>query len=82
LTWYLVMRREFTYKNWLIKYSLEECCALNGELNTFHASQVRGLFAKFVNWRQCAAVMQTEVVTVMPSFSGGCNVVVAWYSSL
>jgi hypothetical protein len=35
------------------------------------------LFEKFVDWRQCAAVMQREVVTVMPSFSVGGNVVVA-----
>jgi hypothetical protein len=35
------------------------------------------LFEKFVNWRQCAAVMQREAVTVMPSCSGGGNVVVA-----
>jgi hypothetical protein len=26
---------------------------------------------KFVDWRQCAAVMQREAVTVMPSCSGG-----------
>jgi len=32
---------------------------------------------KYVNWRQCAAVMQREEVTVMPSCSGGDNVVVA-----
>jgi hypothetical protein len=30
-----------------------------------------------VDWRQCAAVMQREMVTVMPSCSGGGNVVVA-----
>jgi hypothetical protein len=38
---------------------------------------IRGLFEKFVDWRQCAAVMQREAVTVMPSCSGGGNVVVA-----
>jgi hypothetical protein len=32
---------------------------------------------KFVDWRQCAAVMDREAVTVMPSCSGGGNVVVA-----
>jgi hypothetical protein len=32
---------------------------------------------KFVDWWQCAAVIQREEVTVMPSFSGGDNVVVA-----
>jgi hypothetical protein len=36
-----------------------------------------GPFEKFVGWQQCAAVMQREVVTVMPSCSGGSNVVVA-----
>jgi hypothetical protein len=30
-----------------------------------------------VDWRQCAAVMQREAVTVMLSRSGGGNVVVA-----
>jgi hypothetical protein len=40
-------------------------------------SNIRGAFEKFVNWRQCAAVMQKEAVTVMPSCSGGSNVVVA-----
>jgi hypothetical protein len=39
--------------------------------------QLRGPFEKFVEWRQCAAVMQKEAVTVMPSYSGGGNVVVA-----
>jgi uncharacterized protein YqgQ len=38
---------------------------------------LRGLFEKFVDWRQCAAVMQREAVTIMPSCSGGGNVVVA-----
>jgi hypothetical protein len=38
---------------------------------------VRRPFEKFVDWRQCAAVMQWEAVTVMPSCSGGGNVVVA-----
>jgi hypothetical protein len=39
--------------------------------------EVRGLFEKFVDWRQCAAVMQREEVTVTPSCSGGGNVIVA-----
>jgi hypothetical protein len=38
---------------------------------------IRGPFEKFVDCRQCAAVMQREAVTVMPSCSGGGNVVVA-----
>jgi hypothetical protein len=38
---------------------------------------VGGTFERFVYWWQCAAVMQREVVTVMPSCSGGSNVVVA-----
>jgi hypothetical protein len=37
--------------------------------------KVRGPFEKFVDWRQCAAVMQSEAVTVMQSCSGGGNVV-------
>jgi hypothetical protein len=43
---------------------------------------VRGPFEKFVDWRQCAAVMQKEAVTVMASCSGEGNIVVASYSSL
>jgi hypothetical protein len=38
---------------------------------------IRGPFETFVNWWQCAAVIQREAVTVMPSCSGGGNVVVA-----
>jgi len=32
--------------------------------------KLRGPFENFVDWRQCAAVMQREEVTVMPSCSG------------
>jgi hypothetical protein len=39
--------------------------------------KVRRPFEKFVDWLQCAAVMQREAVTVMSSCSGGGNVVVA-----
>jgi hypothetical protein len=60
----------------------------NAVLETFYTSfitleisllqiQIRGPFEKFVDWRQCAAVMQREAVTIMSSFSGGGNVVVA-----
>jgi hypothetical protein len=35
-------------------------------------------FEKFVDWRQCPAVMQREAVTVMPSCSGEGNVVRIW----
>jgi hypothetical protein len=38
--------------------------------------ELRGPFEKFVDWRQYAAVMQTEAVTVVPSCSGEDNVVV------
>jgi hypothetical protein len=38
---------------------------------------IRGPFEKFVDWRQCAAVIQREVMTVMPSCSGGGNVIAA-----
>jgi hypothetical protein len=43
---------------------------------TKNVGQVRGPFDKFVDWRQCAAVMQREALTLIPSFSGGGNVVV------
>jgi hypothetical protein len=39
--------------------------------------KIRGTFEKFVDWGQCAIVMQREAVTVMPSCSGGGNVIVA-----
>jgi hypothetical protein len=38
---------------------------------------LREPFEKFVDWRKCAAVMQREAETVMPSCSGGGNTVVA-----
>jgi hypothetical protein len=44
---------------------------------TEYTLYIGGLFEKFVHWRKCAAVMQREAVTVMPSCSGGGNVVVA-----
>jgi hypothetical protein len=37
-------------------------------------TNIGGPFEKFVEWRQCAAVVQRVVVTVMPSCSGGGNV--------
>jgi hypothetical protein len=38
---------------------------------------IREPFEKFVDWWQCAAVMQRKAVTVMPSCSGAGNIVVA-----
>jgi hypothetical protein len=46
-------------------------------IHTEVLEMIRGLFEKFVDWRQCAAVIQREAVTVMPSCSGGGNAVVA-----
>jgi hypothetical protein len=43
---------------------------------------IREPFEEFVDWRQCAAVMQREVVTVMPNCNGGDNVMVVWSSFL
>jgi hypothetical protein len=37
---------------------------------------MQGPFERFVDWWQCAAVMQREAVAVMQSCSGGGNVVV------
>jgi hypothetical protein len=42
-----------------------------------HLLTIRGPSEKFVDWRQYAAVMQREAVTVMPRCSGEGNVVVA-----
>jgi hypothetical protein len=36
---------------------------------------IRGPFKKLADWRQCAAVMQREAVNIMPSCSGGGNVI-------
>jgi poly(A) polymerase Pap1 len=38
---------------------------------------IRGSFEKFADWRQYVSVMQREVVSLMPSCSGGGNAVVA-----
>jgi hypothetical protein len=46
-------------------------------VSVLNICNIRGPFAKFVDWRQCAAVMQREAVTVMPSCSGEGNAVVA-----
>jgi hypothetical protein len=40
------------------------------------AEQLQRSFEKFMDWGQCAAVMQREAVTVMPSCRGGGNAVV------
>jgi hypothetical protein len=48
-----------------------------GDGNETSDSIIRGPFEKFVDWLHCAAVMQWEAVTVIPSCSGGGNVVVA-----
>jgi hypothetical protein len=46
-----------------------------GSCNIFR--NVRGPFKRFVDLRQCAAVMQREAVNVVPSCGGGGKVVVA-----
>jgi hypothetical protein len=50
--------------------------------NSARGMDVGGPFDKFMDWRQCAAVMQREAVIVMPSCSDAGNVVVAWSASL
>jgi hypothetical protein len=47
------------------------------DISCEHSFYVQGPFARFMDWRQCAAVMQKEAVTVMPNCNGGGNVVVA-----
>jgi hypothetical protein len=42
-----------------------------------YVKNTRTILKSFVDWRQSAAVMQREAVTVMPSCSGGGNAVVA-----
>jgi hypothetical protein len=37
---------------------------------------IQGPFERFVDWQQCTAVMQRVAVTIVPSCSGGGNVVV------
>jgi hypothetical protein len=46
-----------------------------------HLTYIRGPLEKFVDWRQCATVIQREAVTVTLSCYCGGNVVVAWSSS-
>jgi hypothetical protein len=43
---------------------------------------IQGLYEKLVDWQQCAAVVHRETVTIMPSCSGGGNIVVVWSSSI
>jgi hypothetical protein len=38
---------------------------------------IRGPSENFLDWRQCTALMRSEAVNVMPSCSGGGNVVMA-----
>jgi hypothetical protein len=63
-------------------YRSNTCYLSLVHVNTCHLSFVWGPYAKCVDWRQYATVMQREVVTVMPSCSGGGNVVVVWSLSL
>jgi hypothetical protein len=36
----------------------------------FEMRQIRGPFEKFVDWRQCAAVVHREAINVRPSCTG------------
>jgi hypothetical protein len=56
-------------------------CAYSTDLDV-RLLQVWGPFEKFVNWQQCATVMQRDAVIVMLSCSGRGNLVVAWTSSI
>jgi hypothetical protein len=51
---------------YVLNYSIRRCVAC-----------IRGPFEKFVDWQQCAAVIQREAVTLTASCSGGGNAVVA-----
>jgi hypothetical protein len=50
-------------------------------MKTHGGVEIRGPFEKFVEWRQCAAVIQRDAVNVMPRCSGEGNIVVALSSS-
>jgi hypothetical protein len=52
-------------------------CNQNDHIINLNTFVLRGSFEKFVDWQQCAAVMQWEAVTLMPSCNGGGNVVLA-----
>jgi hypothetical protein len=58
------------------KIILTETLASLYEADGKRQQAIRGPFPKFVDWRQCAAVMKREAVTVIPSCIGGGNVVV------
>jgi hypothetical protein len=45
--------------------------------DNFTSLYIQGPFEKFVDWQQCASVLQSELVTVMASCRGGGNIVVA-----
>jgi hypothetical protein len=51
-------------------------CREYTEYDIYIPLNARGPFENVVDCRQCAAVIQREAVTVMPSCSGGGNVVV------
>jgi hypothetical protein len=53
------------------------CCFCVKLLLSRYFSYLRGPFEKLVDWRQCAAVVQREAVTVMPSCWWWGDVVVA-----
>jgi hypothetical protein len=56
--------------------SLKTCMTIDLSVShDIYRSDIRWPFEKFVDWRQCTAVMQREAVTIMP-------VVVVWSSSL
>jgi hypothetical protein len=57
-------------------FSFSLILSLNKMWSNIIRNIIRGPFEKFVDYRKCAAVIQREAVTVMPSCSGGGNVVV------
>jgi len=50
---------------------------MNGKSFSPDTLNLRGPFENFMDWQQCDTIMQREAVTVIPSCSGGGNVVVA-----
>jgi hypothetical protein len=71
--------RLFIYVWYVLKHDKGRlfCKPTDGTATSLEMFNTRGPFERFVDYRQCAAVMQGEAVIVMPRFSGGVNIVVA-----
>jgi hypothetical protein len=69
---YCFILKYFTYVAFTaIQNSGQKVCKV---CNNNDLMNLQGSFGRFMDWQQCAAVMQREAVTVMPNCSGGGNI--------